>query len=245
MGSFVWEMFGAFPPHPTAAASASRSATTWRAEWPTDPALYSVENFEPRPPQELVCTVCLGVYRNPVECPCRHVFCSDCINGWLANSNGFGGASCPVCRRGVAAFQLVPVLPLVSNMIARLTVRCPNRDAGCTAKVTMETLNSHLGSCQFRRAPCPDCGSQIRPSELMAHRRERCSKRMVRCTRDCGLSLSADRLRDHSCVQEMRNYIVSLERQRDHTQLNVQRLQHQVEDLTARLATAPASGHII
>ncbi|XP_075547414.1 RING finger protein 151-like [Dermacentor variabilis] len=135
MGSFVWEMFGAFPPHPTAAASASRSATTWRAEWPTDPALYSVENFEPRPPQELVCTVCLGVYRNPVECPCRHVFCSDCINGWLANSNGFGGASCPVCRRGVAAFQLVPVLPLVSNMIARLTVRCPNRDAGCTAKV--------------------------------------------------------------------------------------------------------------
>ncbi|KAH7951945.1 hypothetical protein HPB52_015625 [Rhipicephalus sanguineus] len=134
MASSGRDWLGNLPLQTMAASSSSRSATR-RAEMPTDLAVYSVENFEPRPPQELVCTVCRGVYREPVECPCRHVFCSICIHGWLAYSASPGSGSCPLCRREMTVSQVVPVVPLVNNMIAHLTVRCPNREAGCIAKV--------------------------------------------------------------------------------------------------------------
>lgn len=247
MSSFAgWEWINAFPFSPTPVPSTTRiNHPRWRTDLPTDPAIYSAENFDPRPPNELMCTVCLGVYRDPVECPCRHVFCSDCINGWLENGTGFGAGACPVCRRVTSATQLVPVLPLVNNLIARLTVRCPNHASGCSAKVSMESLNRHLESCPYSRTPCPDCGSPILPSELSVHQRERCSKRLVRCSRECGLNLTADRVRSHSCSQEMRNHIVSLERQTDHWRQSVQRLQRQVDELTSRLAMGSGHGYMM
>lgn len=224
-----------------AASSSSRSATR-RAEMPTDLAVYSVENFEPRPPQELVCTVCRGVYREPVECPCRHVFCSICIHGWLAHSASPGSGSCPLCRREMTVSQVVPVVPLVNNMIAHLTVRCPNREAGCIAKMTLESVNHHLETCEFNRALCPDCGAQMRASELSSHQLEQCSKRLVRCTRGCCFSLLAERQRDHNCIYEMRNYISSLEQTRDmlrhqldHTLQCLSRLQRQIRELAVRV----------
>ncbi|XP_049272051.1 TNF receptor-associated factor 6 [Rhipicephalus sanguineus] len=224
-----------------AASSSSRSATR-RAEMPTDLAVYSVENFEPRPPQELVCTVCRGVYREPVECPCRHVFCSICIHGWLAYSASPGSGSCPLCRREMTVSQVVPVVPLVNNMIAHLTVRCPNREAGCIAKMTLESVNHHLETCEFNRALCPDCGAQMRASELSSHQLEQCSKRLVRCTRGCCFSLLAERQRDHNCIYEMRNYISSLEQTRDmlrhqldHTLQCLSRLQRQIRELAVRV----------
>lgn len=214
---------------------------TWRSQMPLDPAVYTVENFEPRPNQELVCTVCRGVYREPVECPCRHVFCGDCIRGWLTRG---GTGNCPMCRRSATLWQLVPVVPLVSNMIARLTVRCPNRQSGCYAKVALESLNRHVDTCEYRQVPCPECGSAQRACELTKHRRERCPKRMVHCTRDCGFSLPADRAREHSCVREMRNYINTLERTRnclrqqlDQSHRNTRRLEKELRDLRA-VATA-------
>ncbi|KAH7945260.1 hypothetical protein HPB49_008728 [Dermacentor silvarum] len=134
MYPYEYDGYSDNPPELAATPSPSRGAT-WGTEMPSEPAAYSVENFEPSPPQELVCTVCRGVYRDPVECPCRHVFCSTCIRDWLGRDMSPGSHSCPICRREISMSQVVPVVPLVTNMIARLTVRCPNRDTGCTAKV--------------------------------------------------------------------------------------------------------------
>ncbi|KAH8023275.1 hypothetical protein HPB51_011718 [Rhipicephalus microplus] len=220
----------------------STGVTRRRTDLPTDASVYSVDNFEPRPPQELVCSVCLGVYREPVECPCRHVFCSDCIHGWLVNGTGLGAGSCPVCRQRCTPSQLTPVVPIVNNMIARLNVRCPNHGIGCNARVAMEALNRHIESCPHRRSPCPDCGVQMRTSELSVHQREQCPKRQVHCDQGCGLSVSAERLVDHNCIQELRNYIESLDRQIEQSQQQVQRLQRQVDDLTATLLAGPTPG---
>lgn len=249
--------WGGWPTGSTNGESSSYSSTSitayrnsWRSQMPLDPAVYSVENFEPRPNQELVCTVCRGVYREPVECPCRHVFCGDCIRGWL--TRGCSG-NCPMCRRSVTLWQLVPVVPIVSNMIARLTVRCPNRSYGCYAKVPLETLNRHVDSCEYRQVRCPDCGSPQRAGELNKHRRERCPKRMVHCTRDCGFSLPADRARGHSCVREMRHYISTLERTRnclrqqlDQSHRNTRRLERELRVLKSIGASAHKyAGYIV
>ncbi|KAH7977804.1 hypothetical protein HPB49_003679 [Dermacentor silvarum] len=125
---------------------------------PADPVFYSAENFEPRPDQELVCTVSRGVFRDPVERPSHHVFYSICIPGRLPMGT--------LCPREISVSQLVPAVPLVANMIARLNVRCPRGGEGCPVKVHMDSLKHHLDSSESRNALCPDYGSQKRPSEL-------------------------------------------------------------------------------
>lgn len=241
MASSGRDWFSSVSLETTAASSSSRTATR-RAETPAELAVYSVENFEPRPPPELVCTVCRGVYRDPVECPCRHVFCSICIHGWLAHSPSPGSGSCPLCRREMTLSQVVPVVPLVNNMIAHLTVRCPNKEAGCIAKMTLESVNHHLETCEFSPVLCPDCGVQVLASELSSHQLEQCSKRMVRCTRGCCFSLLAEQQREHNCIYEMRNYISSLEQTRDmlryqldHTVQYLTRLQRYIRELAVRV----------
>ncbi|KAH7980584.1 hypothetical protein HPB49_017302 [Dermacentor silvarum] len=95
---------------------------------PADPSVYSAETFEPRPDQELVCTVSRGVFREQVEWPCRHVFCSICIPGMPPIGT--------LHRREMSVSQLAPAVPLVANMIARLNVRCPRGGEGCPVKVS-------------------------------------------------------------------------------------------------------------
>ncbi|XP_070392952.1 uncharacterized protein [Dermacentor albipictus] len=231
--------------HPRVAPYSGRSVTR-RADMPSDAATYCVENFEPRPPQELVCTVCKGVYRDPVEGPCRHVFCSICINGWLAVGTIPGTGSCPLCRREMSASQVVPVVPLVNNMIARLTIRCPNRETGCSAKVALESLNHHLETCEFGRVLCPNCEAPMSTSAMPAHWREcvALQQPLMRCTSDCCFSLFSERQRDHNCIHEMRIYINSLEQTRDmlrhqidHTLQCLSQLQSQIRELAARVET--------
>ncbi|XP_038632794.1 E3 ubiquitin/ISG15 ligase TRIM25-like isoform X1 [Scyliorhinus canicula] len=59
--------------------------------------------------QQLSCSICLEVFSNPVNLPCGHTFCLDCIQkNWDQNSL----AVCPQCR---AAF--VPRPPLQKNIV--------------------------------------------------------------------------------------------------------------------------------
>ncbi|XP_031453926.1 E3 ubiquitin/ISG15 ligase TRIM25-like isoform X2 [Phasianus colchicus] len=48
--------------------------------------------------EELICSVCLDVYRNPVSLSCGHSFCEACIQGVLSNQRYPQGLlSCPLC----------------------------------------------------------------------------------------------------------------------------------------------------
>ncbi|KAH7951159.1 hypothetical protein HPB52_005452 [Rhipicephalus sanguineus] len=98
--------------------------------------------------------------------------------------------------------------------------------------MTLESVNHHLETCEFNRALCPDCGAQMRASELSSHQLEQCSS-------GC---LLAERQRDHNCIYEMRNYISSLEQTRDmlrhqldHTLQCLSRLQRQIRELAVRV----------
>ncbi|KAH6920458.1 hypothetical protein HPB50_028554 [Hyalomma asiaticum] len=97
--------------------------TTWPSELPKDPKLYAVENFEPEPPEELLCGICHDVLCEAAECPCRHVFCRRCIASQR---------SCPLCKARLT--QLMPVLPIVNKIISKLSTKCPHRAFGCTSK---------------------------------------------------------------------------------------------------------------
>ncbi|KAM5164977.1 tripartite motif-containing protein 75-like [Mantella aurantiaca] len=47
---------------------------------------------------ELVCSICLNIYTNPVTLLCGHNFCRDCIDRVLDTQEGSGVFSCPECR---------------------------------------------------------------------------------------------------------------------------------------------------
>ncbi|XP_040210984.1 E3 ubiquitin/ISG15 ligase TRIM25-like [Rana temporaria] len=49
--------------------------------------------------QELDCSICLEIYKDPVNLRCGHNFCRVCIDRVLDTQEGSGGYSCPECRK--------------------------------------------------------------------------------------------------------------------------------------------------
>jgi SWI/SNF-related matrix-associated actin-dependent regulator of chromatin subfamily A3 len=43
------------------------------------------------------CTICLEILEEPLQTPCRHLFCSDCIKGVLS-ALAVHARFCPLCR---------------------------------------------------------------------------------------------------------------------------------------------------
>ncbi|XP_069619205.1 E3 ubiquitin/ISG15 ligase TRIM25-like [Ranitomeya imitator] len=60
---------------------------------------------------ELLCSICMDIYTDPVTLRCGHNFCRDCIDGVPDTDGGYGEYSCPECR---ATFQKWP--PLQKNI---------------------------------------------------------------------------------------------------------------------------------
>ncbi|XP_063788531.1 E3 ubiquitin/ISG15 ligase TRIM25-like [Pseudophryne corroboree] len=48
--------------------------------------------------QELVCSICLSIYTDPVTLRCGHNFCRVCIDRVLDTQEGAGAYTCPECR---------------------------------------------------------------------------------------------------------------------------------------------------
>ncbi|XP_028979206.2 E3 ubiquitin-protein ligase TRIM58 isoform X1 [Esox lucius] len=64
--------------------------------------------------QELTCSICLDLFRNPVSTPCGHNFCQGCIGGYWASS---ATCTCPLCKH---AFQERPQLS-INRVLAHIS----------------------------------------------------------------------------------------------------------------------------
>ncbi|KAL1475203.1 hypothetical protein MTO96_020053 [Rhipicephalus appendiculatus] len=78
----------------------------------------TLDDYDPRPSDHLICDICHSVLRSPVECSCRHIFCSDCIKKWVNK----GVNTCPTCRKSPAT-PFTPTLLAIRNMLNDLTAR--------------------------------------------------------------------------------------------------------------------------
>lgn len=149
---------------------------------------------------ELICCICTCILEDPVESPCRHVFCSQCIKTWLSNQK-----SCPHCRAAVHKRDLQSVVPLLKNIISKQRIFCDNKERGCPEIVPLESLVSHVAVCQHGLVSCSNdgCHTKIMRKDLKAHS-EVCLKRTVLCEDGCDMFLKLGERNNHNCVQSLR-----------------------------------------
>ncbi|RWS25570.1 E3 ubiquitin-protein ligase NRDP1-like protein [Leptotrombidium deliense] len=99
---------------------------------------------------ELKCPICFRVLEDPMQGQhCDHIFCGSCIDGWLLTAN-----ICPMDRLPLIRKQLQPVSKMVTNLLSRLEVKCPNEKNGCCLTLPLGSLKSHLNGCRFSDNLC-------------------------------------------------------------------------------------------
>nr|KAF6363509.1 ret finger protein like 4B [Pipistrellus kuhlii] len=50
---------------------------------------------------EVICSICLEFFSNPISLSCEHIFCSDCMRKWLLESE-YLKLTCPLCRKAIS-----------------------------------------------------------------------------------------------------------------------------------------------
>ncbi|ESO84941.1 hypothetical protein LOTGIDRAFT_131348 [Lottia gigantea] len=167
---------------------------------------YDVEKFVPQPDQELICCICTNVLDEPMESPCRHVFCKICIETWLNNRS-----TCPTCRFTVTNGDLKPVLPLVRNMLNKLTLICDFSDNGCKDLVLLEKYQNHIKACDYEKVVCryPKCALSMLRKLIKTHEEEECKYREIICQKDCGLKIAVNSVETHDCLKALKAFCES------------------------------------
>lgn len=108
----------------------------------------------------LLCAICACPFETPVQSPCGHTFCGECISAALR-----ADARCPTCRMAIADADLAPASLIVVNLVNELRIRCPHASQGCGETPERSLLAAHLANaCPHDPIPCrhPSCSRRVR-----------------------------------------------------------------------------------
>ena len=171
-------------------SSSAKSAQTGNDEDESFPSLddslsggYDFDFIE-EPLEELNCSVCLLVLREPhlTSC-CGNHFCQSCIE-----KINDGSQPCPLCKE-------TPFTTFLNKSLQRkvneLKIRCPLSEDGCTWTGTVGEAANHLdpsnGNCEYVEVKCSLCSEEIQRKNILNHIRAECVKRPFTCAH-CGFS---------------------------------------------------------
>ncbi|KAM9511347.1 ligand of Numb protein X 2-like isoform 1-T6 [Salvelinus alpinus] len=87
---------------------------------------------------ELVCHICLQPLLQPMDTPCGHTYCFQCLSSFLKEQD-----FCPVDRQQLQLHHCRPSSLLVRNLLDKLTVLCPHQ-AECQQQMQRCELQPHL-----------------------------------------------------------------------------------------------------
>ncbi|CAB1325396.1 unnamed protein product [Coregonus sp. 'balchen'] len=118
---------------------------------------------------ELVCHICLQPLLRPMDTPCGHTYCFQCLSSFLKEQD-----FCPVDRQRLQLHQCRPSSLLVRNLLDKLTVLCPHQ-AECQQQMQRCELQPHLHNrCPVFRRLKEEAARRKRPpwKELKGNRGE-------------------------------------------------------------------------
>ncbi|XP_054645752.1 E3 ubiquitin-protein ligase LNX isoform X1 [Dunckerocampus dactyliophorus] len=126
------------------------------------------------PLDNLVCNICLQPVACPLDTPCGHTYCQECLASFLLESD-----FCPVCRAPLMMQTCKRPSLLVHKMLDKLTVACSSTDH-CTGVLAPGDLEDHVNSSGHPEpsvamedttvlpVSSPNCGRQSPPPDLCA-----------------------------------------------------------------------------
>ncbi|XP_036403833.1 ligand of Numb protein X 2b [Megalops cyprinoides] len=118
---------------------------------------------------ELVCHICLQPLLRPMDTPCGHTYCFQCLSSFLREQD-----FCPVDRQRLQLHQCRASSLLVRNLLDKLTVLCPYHSE-CQQQMQRCELQPHLHNrCSAFRRMREEAERRKRPSwnELKGGRSE-------------------------------------------------------------------------
>ena len=134
-------------------------------------------------PEEFHCLICTFVPRQPhqVIC-CGKIYCKGCLDELKTRNTNF---NCPNCREKIANNYFKDVN--TERKIRQLKIYCTNKDSGCSYKVELKDLDSHLTQCLYQLVKCPNqCDvPSVQRQQLQHHLEEDCPNREVLCPHCC------------------------------------------------------------
>lgn len=89
---------------------------------------------------DLICHICLQPLIRPLDTPCGHTYCQECLTSFLLESD-----FCPVCRMPLMLQSCRKPSLLVHKLLDKLTVACPFTDH-CTEMLPRGEMEDHIKS---------------------------------------------------------------------------------------------------
>lgn len=105
-------------------------------------------NLSPDIADNFKCSVCLDIFESPLELPCGHIYCLECIRSCFHSSNTI---ECPECRARVEYREVKPPNRKLLCLLHNLNIKCEFADRGCDDLVKVENLMAHTRDCRFNR----------------------------------------------------------------------------------------------
>mmetsp|Transcript_11053 Transcript_11053/g.10668 ORF Transcript_11053/g.10668 Transcript_11053/m.10668 type:complete len:296 (-) Transcript_11053:277-1164(-) len=97
-------------------------------------------------PCELICAICHELISDPLQTPCHHVFCGECIlQSFDVNQ------ICPIDRSQLTMRKLIPIQlanPILYRIWNKIKLRCPYAVPNvCHWTGSPETFEAHMSAC--------------------------------------------------------------------------------------------------
>ncbi|XP_051266608.1 nuclear factor 7, brain-like isoform X3 [Dicentrarchus labrax] len=89
-----------------------------------------------RSEEELYCSVCHDIFKNPVVVPCSHSFCKDCLKKWWRQKQS---RECPICKT-ISSKGEPPVSLVLKNMCEAFLMERDQRASGALCSLHSEKL---------------------------------------------------------------------------------------------------------
>ena len=185
---------------------------------------YEEDRFENKVDIKLRCSVCLKVFKDPVQCPNEHYFCRSCIQRNFSHN----AKTCPVCQHPLTEQTLTKPPRILTELLESLMIRCDYENRGCRELIKLEFLDRHVRSCGYSPTRCTNrgCTEVINRHEKERHERELCQSRKIVCD-ECGEQVIWKSSRLHSCF--MRKEMDHLARRLDAFQNDMGEVKHEVK----------------
>ena len=151
--------------------------------------------FLERPPDALICAICLDIINTPVQATCcGKLFCKVCQENSIKQDT-----KCPHCRNTMKVFED----KRCQQEINALKIVCPYYVRDCAWSGCVSDLKQHIDNCQYKFVKCPNhckyntySDAYLLRKHLENHLANTCADRLVTCEHCKNKTKSKD-LNDH------------------------------------------------